>query len=61
MKASLDVQPSGRVIDDAEMNEESQDFGPWGGQPSEEPERRSEDRKSGPWGRNPTGPRGRWS
>jgi heat shock protein HtpX len=53
--------PAGRTIDDAEMNEDSQDFGPWGGKPSDEPERRSEERKSGPWGRNPTGPRGRWS
>jgi heat shock protein HtpX len=55
-----DMQPAGgRVIDDAEMNEESQDFGPWGGRPSDEPESRGEERKSGPWGRNPTGPRGR--
>jgi len=58
----LDVPPArGRVVDDPEMNAESQDFGPWGGKPSEEPEQRSEERKSGPWGRNPTGPRGRWS
>lgn len=52
----------GPPVDDARLNEESEDFGPWGGRPSDTPESPAErPRQSGPWGRNPTGPRGPWS